>query len=55
MEIKGKTMLTVPGYDPRERFEFGVMVYFAWEIEGTGTFLPLDPSSLHQLLIPFQS
>lgn len=35
MEIKGKTMLTVPGYDPRERFEFGVMVYFAWEIEGT--------------------
>ncbi|PLW12685.1 hypothetical protein PCANC_07970 [Puccinia coronata f. sp. avenae] len=35
MEIKGKTMLNVPGYDAREKFEFGVMVYFAWEIEGT--------------------
>ncbi|MBW0473445.1 hypothetical protein O181_013160 [Austropuccinia psidii MF-1] len=35
MEINGKTMLNVPGYDPRERFEFGVMVHFAWEIEGT--------------------
>ncbi|WAQ84425.1 hypothetical protein PtA15_4A878 [Puccinia triticina] len=35
MEIKGRTMLTVPGYDVREKFEFGVMVYFAWEIEGT--------------------
>ncbi|KAI9631190.1 hypothetical protein KEM48_013119 [Puccinia striiformis f. sp. tritici PST-130] len=35
MEIKGKTMLSVPGYDVREKFEFGTMVYFAWEIEGT--------------------
>lgn len=34
-EIKGRTMLNVPGYDAREKFEFGVMVYFAWEIEGT--------------------
>lgn len=35
LEIKGKTMLTVPGYEATERFEFGTMVYFAWEIEGT--------------------
>jgi hypothetical protein len=42
MEIKGKTMLNVPGYDAREKFEFGVMVYFAWEIEGTGTLLRID-------------
>lgn len=35
MEIKGKTMLNVPGYEPNERFEFGTMTYFAWEIEGT--------------------
>ncbi|KAA1074327.1 hypothetical protein PGT21_001345 [Puccinia graminis f. sp. tritici] len=35
MEIKGRTLLSVPGYDVREKFEFGVMVYFAWEIEGT--------------------
>ncbi|KAI9619411.1 hypothetical protein H4Q26_014173 [Puccinia striiformis f. sp. tritici PST-130] len=26
MEIKGKTMLSVPGYDVREKFEFGTMV-----------------------------
>ncbi|KAG0141697.1 hypothetical protein CROQUDRAFT_673968 [Cronartium quercuum f. sp. fusiforme G11] len=35
LEIKGKTFLNVPGYDLTEKFEFGTMVYFAWEIEGT--------------------
>ncbi|CAH7666573.1 valyl-tRNA synthetase [Phakopsora pachyrhizi] len=35
MEIQGRTMLNVPGYEAHEKFEFGVMVYFAWKIEGT--------------------
>lgn len=30
-------MLTVPGYDAKERFEFGVITSFAYPIEGSGT------------------
>jgi valyl-tRNA synthetase len=29
-------MLTVPGYDEKERFEFGVLVSFAYPIEDSG-------------------
>ncbi|KAJ7261869.1 tRNA synthetases class I-domain-containing protein [Mycena rebaudengoi] len=32
-QLSGRTMLTVPGYDPKERFEFGVIVSFAYQIE----------------------
>lgn len=28
-------MLQAPGYDPKERFEFGVLTSFAYHIEGT--------------------
>ena len=30
MELSGKTLLSVPGYD--NKIEFGVLVYFAYEI-----------------------
>ena len=33
MEITGRTLIKVPGYD--ERIEFGVLVSFAYPIEGT--------------------
>ncbi|KAJ6465158.1 tRNA synthetases class I-domain-containing protein [Mycena vitilis] len=32
-QLNGRTMLNVPGYDEKERFEFGVLVSFAYEIE----------------------
>ncbi|KAJ7609088.1 tRNA synthetases class I-domain-containing protein [Roridomyces roridus] len=31
--LTGRTLLNVPGYDPKERFEFGVIVSFAYQIE----------------------
>ncbi|KAJ6621454.1 tRNA synthetases class I-domain-containing protein [Mycena sp. CBHHK59/15] len=34
-QLTGRTMLTVPGYDPKERFEFGVIVSFAYQIENS--------------------
>lgn len=34
-ELKGKTFLNVPGYDIKEKFEFGTIISFAYEIEGT--------------------
>ena len=29
-------MLNVPGYDAKEKFEFGVITSFAYEIDGSG-------------------
>ncbi|KAL8283096.1 hypothetical protein RQP46_005874 [Phenoliferia psychrophenolica] len=34
-EIPGRTLLQVPGYDPKEKFEFGVMTSFAYHLEGS--------------------
>ncbi|KAF8907620.1 tRNA synthetases class I-domain-containing protein [Gymnopilus junonius] len=34
-ELEGRTLLNVPGYDPKEKFEFGVLVSFAYEVEGS--------------------
>jgi valyl-tRNA synthetase len=37
-ELKGRTMLSVPGYDAKEKFEFGVITSFAYQIENSGKF-----------------
>ncbi|KAJ7147637.1 tRNA synthetases class I-domain-containing protein [Mycena crocata] len=34
-QLTGRTMLNVPGYDAKERFEFGVLVSFAYQIENS--------------------
>ncbi|KAF9476104.1 hypothetical protein BDN70DRAFT_995902 [Pholiota conissans] len=31
-ELEGRTLLSVPGYDPKEKFEFGVLTSFAYEV-----------------------
>lgn len=36
-QLDGRTMLNVPGYDIKEKFEFGVLTSFAYPIEGSGT------------------
>ena len=33
MHIKGRTKLTVPGHDPKRKYEFGTMTYFAYQID----------------------
>ena len=35
VDIEGRMFLSVPGYD--EKVEFGVLVSFAYQIEGSGT------------------
>jgi len=43
-QLTGRTLLNVPGYDAKEKFEFGVITSFAYQIEGLGMFylsLPL--------------
>ncbi|KAF5366882.1 hypothetical protein D9615_010543 [Tricholomella constricta] len=34
-ELTDRTFLPVPGYDPKEKFEFGVITSFAYVIEGS--------------------
>ncbi|KAK4332340.1 Valine--tRNA ligase, mitochondrial [Rhodotorula toruloides] len=33
--LTGRTQLPVPGYDPKEKFEFGVITSFAYPLEGS--------------------
>jgi hypothetical protein len=35
-QLSGRTLLNVPGYDAKEKFEFGVITSFAYPIEGSG-------------------
>jgi hypothetical protein len=35
-QLEKRTLLSVPGYDPKEKFEFGVITSFAYPIEGSG-------------------
>lgn len=46
-QLTGRTLLNVPGYDLKEKFEFGVITSFAYPIEGSG--IPFSFS--HQLLL----
>ncbi|KAI8062821.1 valyl-tRNA synthetase [Gilbertella persicaria] len=34
-EIPGRTLMHVPGYDEKEKFEFGVLNEFAYQVEGS--------------------
>ncbi|KZT01902.1 uncharacterized protein LAESUDRAFT_763338 [Laetiporus sulphureus 93-53] len=34
-QLTGRTLMNVPGYDPKEKFEFGVITSFAYPIEGS--------------------
>ncbi|KAF9236793.1 tRNA synthetases class I-domain-containing protein [Melanogaster broomeanus] len=34
-QLDGRTLLNVPGYDPKEKFEFGVITSFAYPIDGS--------------------
>jgi valyl-tRNA synthetase len=36
-QLKGRTLLNVPGYDIKEKFEFGVITSFAYQLEDSGS------------------
>ena len=37
-QLDGRTLLNVPGYDAKEKFEFGVLTSFAYPIENSGVY-----------------
>lgn len=36
-ELEGRTLMAVPDHDPKNKYEFGVLISFAYEIENSGT------------------
>ena len=36
-QLTGRTLLNVPGYDIKEKFEFGVITSFAYQLEDSGS------------------
>ena len=48
-QLTGRTFLNVPGYDIKEKFEFGVITSFAYEIEGSGSFIFYERTSAFEL------
>jgi hypothetical protein len=50
-QLSGRTMLNVPGYDVKEKFEFGVITSFTYPIENSGIF-SVDLFDIVELSIP---
>ncbi|XP_050307402.1 valine--tRNA ligase [Anthonomus grandis grandis] len=48
VELPGRTLLSVPGYE--EKIEFGVLVHFAYEVEGTGEKLVVATTRVETML-----
>lgn len=40
MQLTGRTMLAVPGYEAKEKFEFGAITSFAYPIQDSGDARP---------------
>lgn len=49
-ELPGRTLMNVTGYDPKEKFEFGVLNEFAYEVEGTGERLVVATTRIETML-----
>jgi valyl-tRNA synthetase len=49
-ELTGRTLLSVPGYEADEKFEFGVLNEFAYEVEGTGERIVVATTRIETML-----
>lgn len=49
-ELSGPTMMSIPGYPAKEKFEFGVLVHFAYEVEGTGERIVVATTRIETML-----
>lgn len=50
MELEGKTWLSVPDHDPKNKYEFGTIVYFSYKIEGTEEEIVVATTRLETML-----
>jgi len=49
-ELKGRTLMNVPGHNPEKRYEFGVLVFFAYKIDGTDTEIIVATTRIETML-----
>ncbi|KAI8996861.1 valyl-tRNA synthetase [Pilobolus umbonatus] len=49
-ELAGRTLMNVSGYDPKEKFEFGVLNEFAYEVEGSKERLVVATTRIETML-----
>ncbi|KAJ3069270.1 hypothetical protein HDU99_002981, partial [Rhizoclosmatium hyalinum] len=50
MELTGSTFLTVPDHDPKKKYEFGVIVSFAYKFEGSDEEIVVATTRLETML-----
>ncbi|KAJ2725712.1 valine--tRNA ligase [Coemansia sp. Benny D115] len=49
-EIKGRTMMSVPGYPDNEKFEFGVLVHFSYQVENSDERITVATTRIETML-----
>jgi valyl-tRNA synthetase len=49
-EIDGSTMLSVPDHDPKKKYEFGVMISFAYQVDGSDERIVVATTRLETML-----
>ncbi|KAJ2354748.1 valine--tRNA ligase [Coemansia sp. RSA 2618] len=50
VELPGRTLMSVPGYPSEEKFEFGVLVHFAYEIEDSSERIVVATTRIETML-----
>jgi len=50
IDLKGPTMLAVPGHDPNKKYEFGALTEFAYKVKGTDAKLVVATTRLETML-----
>ena len=50
MELTGPTMLSVPGHDPNQKYEFGALTHFEYKIKGTDERIEVATTRLETML-----
>jgi valyl-tRNA synthetase len=49
-ELAGRTLMSVPGHDPNKKYEFGVIISFAYPIEGSDEKIVVATTRLETML-----
>jgi valyl-tRNA synthetase len=50
MELPGRTMLSVPDHDPKKKYEFGVLISFAYQVENSDEKIVVATTRLETML-----
>ncbi|KAI8811075.1 tRNA synthetases class I-domain-containing protein [Cladochytrium replicatum] len=50
LDLKGRTMLSVPDHDPKQKYEFGVIISFAYNIEDSDEQIVVATTRLETML-----